>query len=189
MNDYLIYLCLPPYLAQWYAHECNQVHNRDKATCPREIYRFPTPAEQAPASTVWRSSSNHGTLFAGCLVGTQIKDSASPQRNPVAPSQASKLGRFFMRLFAYAHKSISLQQNFKIWILVLHQWLIYHNFQIQFGRNGRRRKIAQGCARHRRYKRHGMPGQWTKLFGNGGAEHRTKREKKRGKLAIYVKKV
>ena len=43
MNDYLIYLCLPPYLAQWYAHECNQVHNRDKATCPREIYRFPTP--------------------------------------------------------------------------------------------------------------------------------------------------
>ena len=35
MNDYLIYLCLPPYLAQWYAHECNQVHNRDKATCPR----------------------------------------------------------------------------------------------------------------------------------------------------------
>ena len=43
MNQYLIYLCLPPYLAQWYAHECNQVHNRDKATCPREIYRFPTP--------------------------------------------------------------------------------------------------------------------------------------------------
>ena len=43
MNDYLIYLCLPPYLAQWYAHECNQVHNRDNKTCPREIYRFPTP--------------------------------------------------------------------------------------------------------------------------------------------------
>ena len=43
MNDYLIYLCLPPYLAQWYAHECNQVHNRDKDVCPREIYRFPTP--------------------------------------------------------------------------------------------------------------------------------------------------
>ena len=43
MNEFLIYLSLPPYLAQWYAHECNQVHNRDKATCPREIYRFPTP--------------------------------------------------------------------------------------------------------------------------------------------------
>ncbi len=40
MNDYLIYLCLPPYLAQWYAHECNQVHNRDKATCPRESVDF-----------------------------------------------------------------------------------------------------------------------------------------------------
>jgi len=23
--------------------------------------------------------------------------------------------------------------------------------------------------------RHSMPGQWTKLFGNGGAEHRTTR--------------
>ena len=43
MNEFLIYLSLPPYLAQWYANECNQVHNRDKATCPREIYRFPTP--------------------------------------------------------------------------------------------------------------------------------------------------
>jgi hypothetical protein len=43
MKDFLIYLCLPPYLAQWYANDCNQVHNRDKATCSREIYRFPTP--------------------------------------------------------------------------------------------------------------------------------------------------
>lgn len=43
MSDFLIYLSLPPYLAQWYAHECAQVHNRTKATCPREIYQFPTP--------------------------------------------------------------------------------------------------------------------------------------------------
>lgn len=43
MNDYLIYLCLPPYLAQWYAHECTELHFRDKAVCPRDIYRFPTP--------------------------------------------------------------------------------------------------------------------------------------------------
>ena len=43
MNEFLIYLSLPPYLAQWYANECTQIHNRDKATCPREIYRFPTP--------------------------------------------------------------------------------------------------------------------------------------------------
>ena len=43
MNEFLIYLSLPPYLAQWYANECNQIHNRDNATCPREIYRFPTP--------------------------------------------------------------------------------------------------------------------------------------------------
>lgn len=43
MNEFLIYLCLPPYLAQWYAHECTQLHYRDKAVCPREIYQFPTP--------------------------------------------------------------------------------------------------------------------------------------------------
>ena len=43
MNEFLIYLSLPPYLAQWYANECNQIHNRDNATCPREVYRFPTP--------------------------------------------------------------------------------------------------------------------------------------------------
>lgn len=43
MNEFLIYLCLPPYLAQWYAHECTQVHYRDKAVCPRDIYQFPTP--------------------------------------------------------------------------------------------------------------------------------------------------
>jgi len=43
MNEFLIYLSLPPYLAQWYANECTQIHNRDKDVCPREIYRFPTP--------------------------------------------------------------------------------------------------------------------------------------------------
>jgi len=43
MNEFLIYLALPPYLAQWYAHECMQVHNRDKETCPRDVYKFPTP--------------------------------------------------------------------------------------------------------------------------------------------------
>ena len=43
MKDCLIYLSLPPYLAQWYANECTQIHNRDKDVCPREIYRFPTP--------------------------------------------------------------------------------------------------------------------------------------------------
>ncbi len=52
MNQYLIYLCLPPYLAQWYAHECNQVHNRDNKTCPREIYRFPTPVVPVRGSQV-----------------------------------------------------------------------------------------------------------------------------------------
>lgn len=50
MNDYLIYLSLPPYLAQWYAHECMQIHNRDKAVCPREIYRFPTPVRPVRGS-------------------------------------------------------------------------------------------------------------------------------------------
>lgn len=44
MNDYLIYLTLPPYLVQWYANECTQIHNRDKMTCPRDVYKFPTPA-------------------------------------------------------------------------------------------------------------------------------------------------
>ena len=50
MNDYLIYLSLPPYLAQWYANECLQVHNRDKAICPREIYQFPTPVRPVRGS-------------------------------------------------------------------------------------------------------------------------------------------
>lgn len=44
MNEFLIYLSLPPYLAQWYANECTQIHNRDKMTCPRDVYKFPTPA-------------------------------------------------------------------------------------------------------------------------------------------------
>ena len=43
MNEFLIYLSLPPYLAQWYANECTQIHNRDNAVCPREVYKFPTP--------------------------------------------------------------------------------------------------------------------------------------------------
>ena len=50
MNDYLIYLSLPAYLAQWYAHECMQIHNRDKAVCPREIYQFPTPVRPVRGS-------------------------------------------------------------------------------------------------------------------------------------------
>lgn len=43
MNAFLIYLALPPYLAQWYANECTRVHNRDNASCPHEVYRYPTP--------------------------------------------------------------------------------------------------------------------------------------------------
>ena len=43
MNEFLIYLSLPPYLAQWYANECTQIHNRDNAVCPRGVYKFPTP--------------------------------------------------------------------------------------------------------------------------------------------------
>ena len=50
MNDFLIYLSLPPYLAQWYAYECQQIHNRDKAVCPREIYRFPVPVRPVRGS-------------------------------------------------------------------------------------------------------------------------------------------
>jgi len=50
MNDYLIYLTLPPYLAQWYANECLKVHNRDNATCPREVYKFPTPVKPVRGS-------------------------------------------------------------------------------------------------------------------------------------------
>lgn len=50
MNDYLIYLTLPPYLAQWYANECTKVHNRDNSTCPREIYQFPAPVKPVGGS-------------------------------------------------------------------------------------------------------------------------------------------
>lgn len=43
MNAFFIYLALPPYLAQWYANECTKIHNRDNASCPHEVYRFPNP--------------------------------------------------------------------------------------------------------------------------------------------------
>lgn len=45
MNTVLIYLALPPYLAQWYANECTRIHHRDESTCPHEIYRFPEPVQ------------------------------------------------------------------------------------------------------------------------------------------------
>lgn len=43
MNTFLIHLALPPYLAQWYANECTRIHHRDCASCPHEVYRYPTP--------------------------------------------------------------------------------------------------------------------------------------------------
>lgn len=48
--NYLIYLTMPTYLAQWYANECTQVHNRDKAVCPHEVYRFPDPIKPVELS-------------------------------------------------------------------------------------------------------------------------------------------
>ena len=87
MNDYLIYLCLPPYLAQWYAHECNQVHNRDKATCPREIYRFPTPVvpvRGSQESVAYIRTFNVLIFFTTVFIGAFLHSSADhPLQNYV----------------------------------------------------------------------------------------------------------
>ena len=79
MNDYLIYLCLPPYLAQWYAHECNQVHNRDKDVCPRDIYRFPTPVvpvRGSQESVAYIRTFNVLIFFTTVFIGAFLHSSA-----------------------------------------------------------------------------------------------------------------
>ena len=97
MNDYLIYLCLPPYLAQWYAHECNQVHNRDKDVCPREIYRFPTPV--VPVRNSQESEAYIRTFISSSflrlsLLGRSLHSSADPlisRANPVGLCRGSQV--------------------------------------------------------------------------------------------------
>jgi len=59
MTNFLIYLSLPPYLAQWYANECTQIHNRDNATCPHEVYRFPNPIKPVQGSQESRIIEDH----------------------------------------------------------------------------------------------------------------------------------
>ena len=39
MNERIcLYLTLPPYLAQWYAHECREIEYRDKDIAPADTY-------------------------------------------------------------------------------------------------------------------------------------------------------
>ena len=79
MNDYLIYLCLPPYLAQWYANECTQIHNRDKDVCPREIYRFPTPVvpvRGSQESVAYIRTFNVLIFFTTVFIGAFLHSSA-----------------------------------------------------------------------------------------------------------------
>ena len=45
MTDHLLYLSLPPYLAQWYADECRRNEQARSDTYAPEPYRFPQPIQ------------------------------------------------------------------------------------------------------------------------------------------------
>lgn len=45
MTEQLLYLTLPPYLAQWYADECRRNEHAREDTYKSEPYRYPTPVK------------------------------------------------------------------------------------------------------------------------------------------------
>ena len=45
MSAICVYLSLPPYLAQWYAHTCRKVHHREDDICPNQPIPLLTPVE------------------------------------------------------------------------------------------------------------------------------------------------
>lgn len=50
MSEYLIYLDLPLYLAQWYADECSRIHQQDQEVQSLSVYRFPEPVRPVRGS-------------------------------------------------------------------------------------------------------------------------------------------
>ena len=45
MSAICVYLSLPPYLAQWYAHTCRKQRHREDDICPNQPIPLLTPVE------------------------------------------------------------------------------------------------------------------------------------------------
>lgn len=90
MNEILLYLAMPPYLAQWYANECTRIHHRNEASCPHEVYRFPDPVKPV------RNSAESDVLEAWL-------DKQPKEALPVAPSSDDTLA---IQLLSYPDKPV-----------------------------------------------------------------------------------
>lgn len=53
MSAFCVYLCLPPYLAQWFAHMCRRHHFQEEEICPNQPIDLLTPVEPIRGSHVW----------------------------------------------------------------------------------------------------------------------------------------
>jgi len=53
MSAFCVYLCLPTYLAQWYAHMCRRHHFREEGICPNTPIDPLTPIEMIRGSHEW----------------------------------------------------------------------------------------------------------------------------------------
>ena len=128
MSAICVYLSLPPYLAQWYAHTCRKAHHREDDVCPNQPIAPLTPVEMVRGS--YESQVLHRVL--------QKQPEDTPPPIPADATLALAIPYYNdrdPRVFNYIgpHAKLELQnailESFDICL-----WQELHNFKVRLTR-------------------------------------------------------